>query len=94
MVVWAVEMHKGQTVSAWTTGTNDIDLYLRWNNCPGEDPSKYDHRGFSSSGSEHQTYSSAPEDGFLYIGVRGYSASDYTLRIECEGRAQMCFELW
>jgi hypothetical protein len=34
MVIWAIEMHKGQTVSARTTSSNDIDLFLRWNNCP------------------------------------------------------------
>ncbi len=48
MVIWSIEMHKGQTVGATTTGTNDIDLFMRWNNCP----TKYvfDERGFSSTG--------------------------------------------
>ena len=56
---------------------------MRWADCPTK--WRFDSKGFSIYGAEHETYSDAPEDGFLYIGVRGYAASDYTLKMECDG---------
>jgi hypothetical protein len=75
MNIWAMKMKEGQSVYAETTGTEDIDLYLRWMDCPTK--YKYDERGFTSTGDEMETFTDAPTDGVLYIGVRGYGASDY-----------------
>ena len=69
MVIWAMEMRKGQKIVAKTTGKDDIDLYLRWADCPTK--KLYDERGYSTKGKEKENYT-APSDGILYIGVRGY----------------------
>lgn len=79
-------------MEAWTTGSEDIDLYLRWGDCPTK--YKYDVRGFTTRGAEHEVFKGAPEDGYLYIGVRGYDESDYTLTITCDGVTAMCKDVW
>ena len=70
-------------VEAYTSGSSDIDLYMRWSDCPTK--YKFEKRGFTTSSSEHEVLEAAPEDGDLYIGVRGYKASDYTLSVKCDG---------
>ncbi len=79
-------------MEAWTTGTSDIDLYLRWDDCPTK--WRYTERGFSTKGAEHEVLDAAPEDGYLYIGVRGYKESDYTLTITCDDVTALCKDLW
>ena len=91
MVVWAMPMRKGQRLETWTTGQSDIDLYLRWNDCPTTE--LWDHRGYSTSGSEYEVLNGAPDDGVCYIGVRGYRASDYTLKTRCDGQEKMCMDV-
>ncbi len=79
-------------MEAWTTGTYDIDLYLRWGDCPTK--YNYDEIGFTTLGAEHEVFNEAPEDGYLYIGVRGFGESDYTLTITCDGVTAMCKDVW
>jgi len=82
MVIWAMEMKKGQQITTATTGKDDIDLYLRWNDCPTKQV--YDERGYTTGGSEKESFT-APADGTVFIGVRGYKTSDYTLKTTCNG---------
>jgi len=91
MIVWAMKMRDGQKVVSETNGSSDIDLYLRWNDCPTT--SKWNRRGYTTKGYENEYYV-APEDGYLYIGVRGYKASDFTLHTTCDGVDKMCSDLW
>jgi hypothetical protein len=84
-------MHEGQTVVATTTSENDIDLYFTFGDCPTY--GSYDQVGFGATGNEELEFT-APEDGFLYIGVRGYSDAEYTLTMTCDGEPKMCYELW
>jgi len=91
MVIWSMKMRHKQKMVSKTTGESDIDLYLRWNDCPTT--SKYNERGFTTKGNETESFQ-APEDGTLYIGVRGYKSSGYTLATTCDGKAAMCEDLW
>jgi len=51
MNVWAIRVRAGQTVGAQTTGTNDVDLYMRFDDCPTY--SEWDARGYTTSGVEN-----------------------------------------
>jgi hypothetical protein len=87
MVIWAMRMRHGQKMNTKTTGKSDIDLYLRWNDCPTR--KLWNERGYSTKGAENESFL-APEDGTIYIGVRGYKASDYTMTTLCDGEKAMC----
>ena len=91
MVIWAMKMRHGQKAVSKTTGSEDIDLYFRWNDCPTN--YLYTARAFTITGEEVERYR-APEDGTLYIGVRGYKASTFTLATTCDGEKVMCEQLW
>lgn len=91
MVIWSMKMRDMQKIEVKTTGSKDIDLYIRWNDCPTTDT--WNSRGFSTSSVEREVFA-APEDGIVYIGVRGFTTSDYTMATTCDGEAKMCQDLW
>jgi hypothetical protein len=76
MVVYELPINQGRTIVARTEAPGDVDLYLRMDEAPTTDT--YDARGYTNSGNEVLEFT-APQDGILYVAVRGYRASTFTL---------------
>lgn len=72
MKVFALSVRAGQRVVARTTGTGDVDLYVRFGSAPTD--TTYNAASEGDASNEQAAYS-APQAGMLYIGVYGYVAS-------------------
>ena len=81
----SVAVKAGDRVVVSTTGTGDVDLYVRFGQAPSQ--SDYDCRPFES-GSDESCELTAPEGASeLFVAAHGYSASDFSVNINVGGGA-------
>jgi serine protease len=68
----------GSTLSVVMTGTGDPDLYVRWNAQPTT--GSWNCRPYTAGASETCTMTVPAGTNHFYIGVRGYTASTYSVK--------------